>query len=168
MAADDVSGRSRTITWQDPMPVGDAARDMSGLDFLRQIASGQLPPPPISESLDFYLDRVEEGFAVFICTPAEHHYNPISVVHGGLAATLIDSATGCAVHSTLPKGHGYTTINISVDLLRAITTATGRMRCEGRVVHRGSRLAIAEGTLIAEEADKVLARGQTTCMIFPP
>lgn len=168
MPQDETAARSRMVTWQDPVPAAEASRGMSGLDFLRGLAKGEFPHPPISETLDFQLDTVEDGFAVFVCTPSEHHYNPISTVHGGLAATLIDSATGCAVHSTLPEGHGYTTLNISVDLVRAITTATGRMRCEGRVVHRGSRVAIAEGKLIAEDSGKLLARGQTTCMIFAP
>lgn len=168
MPNEDAPARVRTVTWQDPLPIGRAAREMAGLDFLRALASGQIPHPPICETLGFRLDTVEDGFVVFVCTPGEHHYNPISAVHGGLAATLIDSATGCAVHSTLPAGHAYTTLNIAVDLVRPVTTATGRMRCEGRVAHRGGRIGIAEGRLIAEESGKLLARGQTTCLITTP
>lgn len=168
MRDETAQSRSRTVTWEDPIPVGEAAQTMAGIDFIRAMAEDRLPHPPICATLDFHFDTVEEGHVAFICTPGEHHYNPIMVVHGGLAATMIDSATGCAVHTTLPAGIGYTTTNLSVDFLRPTTTATGAIRCEGTVVHRGSRLAIAEGRLIAVESGKLLARGQSSCMIFTP
>jgi uncharacterized protein (TIGR00369 family) len=138
---------------------------MAGLEFLKALIEGKAPAPPITESLGFALSEVSEGVAVFTATPAEYHYNPIAVVHGGLAATLIDSATGCAVHSTLPLGMAYTTVNLAVDFLRPITVATGAIRCEGRVVHRGARIAIAEGK-VTDAAGKVYAQGKSTCMIF--
>src|SRR6185295_4939079 len=99
--------RARTITWDDPLPAAASARGRSGLDYLHAIAAGDVPPPPIAVLLGFELVEVEEGRAVFAVTPQEFHYNPIGVVHGGLAATLLDSAMGCAVHSTLPAGTGY-------------------------------------------------------------
>src|SRR6185295_14670962 len=99
--------RERTITWEDPLPAATSARGLSGLEYMRAIAAGDVPPPPIAVLMGFELVEVEEGRAVFAVTPQEFHYNPIGVVHGGLAATLLDSAMGCAVHSTLPAGTGY-------------------------------------------------------------
>jgi len=103
---------------------------------------------------------------VFAVTPQEFHYNPIGVVHGGLAATLLDSAMGCAVHSTLPAGVGYTTLEFKVNFARAITGDTGRVVCEGNLIHRGRTVATAEGRVIAEDTGKLLAHGTTTCLLF--
>ncbi len=139
---------------------------MSGLDYMRAYLDGEAPKPPIAATLGFELVEVDEGRAVFACTPGEHHFNPIGAVHGGLVSTLIDSATGCAVHTTLPKGTGYSTVNLSVDMLRPVTDATGPLRIEGSVVHRGSRIAIATADVIGEKDGKLYARGQTTCLIF--
>ena len=160
--------RTRTFTWEDPLPTADASGRMAGIDVLQAIIDGALPAAPMAAALGFALSEVADGFAVFTMVPDEHHYNPNATVHGGLAATLIDSATGCAVHTTLPAGTGYTTTSLSVDFLRPINVETGPIGCEGRVVHRGSRLAIAEGQVLRESDDKVLVRGQTSCMIFVP
>jgi uncharacterized protein (TIGR00369 family) len=160
--------RSRLVTWEDPRPSADAARKEAGLDFLRSIVEGRRPRPPIAAALDFDLREVAEGRAVFGCHPTEAHYNPIGMVHGGLPATLLDSATGCAVHTTLPAGTGYATVSLQVELLRPLTSATGPVRCEGRVVHRGSRMAIAEGEVIGERDGKVYARGRSVCLIQEP
>jgi uncharacterized protein (TIGR00369 family) len=111
--------------------------------------------------------EIEEGRAVFACEPAEYHYNPLGVVHGGLAATLLDSAMGCAVHSTLPVGVSYTTIEIKVNYLRALTSETGAVRAEGRVIKVGGRVAIAEGRVV-DEAGNLYAHGTTTCLILRP
>jgi uncharacterized protein (TIGR00369 family) len=165
MADSTPIARTRQVTWHDPMDTAKAGHAMAGLDFLRTMLDGKVPPPPICDTLGFILSEVSEGVAVFTSTPAEYHYNPIAVVHGGLAATLIDSATGCAVHSTLPLGMAYTTVNLGIDFLRPMTTATGPVRCEGRVVHRGSRIAIAEGKVV-DAAGKVYVQGKSTCMIF--
>jgi uncharacterized protein (TIGR00369 family) len=110
--------------------------------------------------------EVEEGRAVFAVEPGERHYNPIGAVHGGLAATLLDTAMGCAVQSTLLAGAGYTTLELKVNFTRPITRETGRVLCEGEIVHRGGRVATAEGRVIAEGTGKLLAHGTTTCMIF--
>ena len=157
--------RTRQVSWHDPMTTAKAGHAMAGLDFLRTMLDGKVPPPPICDTLGFILSEVSEGFAVFTSTPAEYHYNPIAVVHGGLAATLIDSATGCAVHTTLPLGTAYTTVNLGVDFLRPITTTTGPLCCEGRVTHRGSRIALAEAKVM-DAAGKVYVQGKSTCMIF--
>jgi uncharacterized protein (TIGR00369 family) len=139
---------------------------MNGLDFLRAIASGDVPGAPIAELMGFEPVEAEEGRVVFACVPGERHYNPIGSVHGGLAATLLDSAMGCAVHSTLPEGRGYTTLELKVNFTRAIAADTGRVLCEGTIVHRGSRVATAEGRVLAESDGRLLAHGTTTCLLF--
>jgi uncharacterized protein (TIGR00369 family) len=107
-----------------------------------------------------------EGFAVFTAEPAAYHYNPIGVVHGGLAATLLDSAMSCAVHTTLRAGERYTTLELKVNFVRAITADTGPVRAEGRLIHRGGTVATADGRLVAERDGKLLAHGVTTCLIL--
>ena len=141
------------------------ARGMSGLDFLRAIAIGEIPPPPISRLMNFRLMEVDEGRAVFEGEPGEYHYNPIGVVHAGLAMTMLDSALGCAVQSTLPLGAGYTTLETKVNLVRAITGTTGPLRCEGMVVHVGRSTATAEGQ-VTDAAGRLYAHGTSTCLII--
>jgi uncharacterized protein (TIGR00369 family) len=157
--------RERTITWEDPVPTAASGRGLSGLEYMRAIAAGEIPPPPIAVLLGFELVEVDEGRAVFAVTPQEFHYNPIGVVHGGLAATLLDSAMGCAVHSTLPAGTAYTTLEVKVNFARAITRDTGRVISEGTVIHRGRTVATAEGRIVAEATGKLLAHGTTTCLL---
>ena len=138
---------------------------MSGLDFLSAISSGKLPPPPIADLIGFTLDEVAEGRAVFSGTPAFKHYNPLGSVHGGYAATLLDSCMGCAVHTTLKPGQGYTSLEIKVNFVRAVLDTSGRMTAEGRVIHAGKSTATAEGKL-TDAKGKLLAHSTTTCMIF--
>ena len=140
---------------------------LTGLEFLRGFAEGRLPRPPIASTLGMEAAEFDAGRAVFTCEPAEFHYNPIGVVHGGLAATLLDSAMSCAVHTTLAAGERYTTLELKVNFVRAVTAATGRIRAEGKVVHRGGTIATAEGRLVAERDGKLLAHGVTTCLIMP-
>jgi len=157
--------RTRTVTWEDPRPLAKAGHGVSGLEFLQRIVNGELSPPPFAVLLNFDLVEVSEGHATFAVNPAEYHYNPIGVVHGGLAATLLDSAMGCAVHSMLPAGAGYTTLEIKVNFIRAITAETGRVRCEANVVHSGARTATAEGRIV-DEAGRLYSHGTTTCLIL--
>jgi uncharacterized protein (TIGR00369 family) len=164
----NVNQRSRTYSWEDPMALRDAGAGLSGLDYLKAVFENKLPPPPIAATLDFIGAEVEHGRAVFVGEPAEFLYNPIGVVHGGFAMTILDSAMGCAIHSTLAAGEGYTSLETSVNFVRPITLETGRMRCEGKVLHRGGRVATAEGRLIAESTGKLLAHGTTTCLVFRP
>jgi uncharacterized protein (TIGR00369 family) len=159
--------RSRTITWQDPTAAALEGQHRSGLDYLHAIQSGELPPPPIAQLMGFDLLEVDEGHAVFGVTPAEYHYNPIGVVHGGLAATLLDSAMGCAVHSTLPEGTGYTTLELKVNYLRPLTAETGPVRCEADIIHVGGRVATA-GARLVDAQDRLYAHATTTCMVFRP
>jgi uncharacterized protein (TIGR00369 family) len=162
----DVNARVRTVQWDDPALTAQDLGKVSGIEFLRRIASGERPQPPIARLLGFRLVKVEKGFAMFEIEPAEFHYNPIGVVHGGVAGTLLDSALGCAVQSTLPAGMAYTTLEYKVNLVRAITAKTGKLRAEARVVHAGSRIGTAEGRLVDLD-DKVYAHGTTTCLIVP-
>lgn len=157
--------RERLVTWQDPRVSAAAVRETGGLEFLQRIVRGELPPPPMAALLGMSLETVEEGRAVFTVEPAEYHYNPIGVVHGGLACTILDSAMACAVQTTLPVGVGYTTLELKVNLVRAITHATGKLWGEGKVVHAGSRVGTAEGRLL-DAAGKLYAHGVTTCMIL--
>ena len=138
---------------------------MTGLEYIRAILEGRLPPPPMAVTLGFALAEAEDGRAVFRSEAAEFLYNPIGVVHGGFAMTLLDSAMGVAIHTTLARGVGYTTLETKVNFVRPILADTGRVRCEATVVHRGRRVATAEGRLIAERTGKLLAHGTTTCLI---
>ncbi len=141
-------------------------KHLSGLDFLTAIATGEFPQPPIGKLMDFRLAKVEAGSVVFEGSPGPKHYNPIGSVHGGYAATVLDSVMGCSVHSTLPAGTGYTTLELKVNFVRAITRETGKIRAEGKVIHRGSRIATSEGRLLGADG-KLYAHGTTTCLVFP-
>ena len=157
--------RTLTVEWRDPAALAEAGRGMSGIEFLRAIRDHRLPAPPIAALLGFDLLEVEPGHAVFEVTPGERHYNPIGVVHGGLAMTLLDSAMGCCVQTRMPAGSTYTTLEAKTNLVRAITDKTGRLRAIGKVVHLGKRIATAEGRL-EDDAGKLYAHATTTCMVL--
>ncbi|QJS99806.1 PaaI family thioesterase [Streptomyces asoensis] len=159
-------GRTRTYQWEDPAILADAAGRMGGLDFLRELQAGRLPAPPVSYALDFTLDEVAPGRAVFSLTPGEEHYNPIGSVHGGIFATLLDSAAGCAVQSTLPQGMAYTSLDLTVKFLRRITADTGTVRAVGTVVSGGRRTALAQAQLF-DATDRLLAHATSSCLLFP-
>ncbi|HYH79219.1 MAG TPA: PaaI family thioesterase [Longimicrobium sp.] len=167
MTTTDAALRERTFTWDDPLRGARAARTMAGIDYLHAMMRGEFPPPPIAHTLGFTLESVEEGRAVFGVEPAEFHYNPIGMVHGGVAATLMDSAMGCAVHSRLPAGVGYTTLEMKINLLRAITMDTGPVRCEGTVIHLGRTTALADARM-TDAAGRLLAHATSTCMLLRP
>jgi len=143
----------------------EVAASISGLELLQGMIAGRFPGPPIMQLIGFRLSEVEKGRAVFTGTPAFEHYNPLGTVHGGYAATLLDSCMGCSVHTTLPKGVGYTTLEFKVSLVRAITADTGPVRAEGKILTSGRRVATAEGRLI-DAADRLLAHATTTCLVF--
>lgn len=161
----EIAERKRTVTWQDPLPGAEAAGELGGIEYLRAIARGELPAAPIADLMGFALSEIQEGRVVFECTPAEYHYNPIGNVHGGLACTLFDSAMGCAVHTMLPAGVAYTTVELKVNFLRPIDVRTGLLLCEGKTIHVGGRIATAEARLL-DEAGKLYGHATTTCMIF--
>jgi uncharacterized protein (TIGR00369 family) len=141
-------------------------KSYDGLSFLQAIIAGRVPNPPISELLGFHLTEVENGRAVFEGVPEFRHYNPIGTVHAGFTATLLDSALGCAIFSTVSKGDTWTTLELKLNLVRPITKDTGDIRAEGRIVHRGRTVATSEGDL-KDRAGKLYAHATTTCMIFP-
>jgi uncharacterized protein (TIGR00369 family) len=138
---------------------------MTGLEAMHAIKAGDAPAAPIGELLGFDLVEVGEGHASFELAPAERHYNPLGTVHGGIHATLLDSAMGCAVHTTLAEGEAYTTLELKVNFVRAITEATGRVLATGSVIHRGGRVATAEARLVDEDG-RLLAHGTSTCLIM--
>jgi len=138
---------------------------LSGLEVFEAMFAGRLPRPPIGDTLDFMPVRIEHGLAVFQGRPQTKHYNPMGSVHGGWFATLLDSAVGCAVHSTLPTGKGYTTLELKLNIVRALTDAVPLVRAEGRVIHAGRQVATAEGRLVGAD-DKLYAHATTTCLIF--
>jgi uncharacterized protein (TIGR00369 family) len=158
--------RSRTLVWQDPVATAAAGATMNGLDYMRAIVAGEMPPPPIAVTMRLRPIELAEGRVVFEGEPGEEHYNPIGVVHGGYAATLLDSALGCAVHTTLPAGVGYTSLGLEAKFVRPITRDTGRVLCAADVVYRGRRQATAEARLTAAQSGKLLAHGQATLMIL--
>ena len=159
--------RTRTVTWADPFLVPLASVGKTGLQVLQEVFEGRLPPPPITETMGFRGVSVSEGKAVFEGEPAEYLYNPIGVVHGAFAMGLLDSAMGCAVHSTLGVGDRYTSLEVKTNFVRPMTVDTGTVRCEGVVIHRGGTIATAEGRLTAVATGKLLAHGTTTCLIIP-
>jgi uncharacterized protein (TIGR00369 family) len=157
--------RTLTVEWSDPAALAAAGRSMAGIDFLRAMRDGHLPAPPIAKLLGFTIATVEPGRVVFEVTPGEQHYNPIGVVHGGLAMTILDSAMGCCVQSRMPAGGGYTTLEAKTNLVRAITDKTGKLRAIGTLIHLGKRVATAEGRL-EDGTGKLYAHATTTCIVL--
>ncbi len=138
----------------------------TGLEFLTEMVAGRLPQPPICATLGFHLAAASDGYAMFEGLPEFRHYNPIGTVHGGFAATLLDSALGCAIFSTLGKGEAWTTLELKLNLVRPLSKDTGPVQAEGRIIHRGRTVATSEGS-VKDRAGKLYAHATTTCMIFP-
>ena len=157
---------SRTFTWASPGQA-DPRRVMAldGIGQLRAMAAGELPPPPIMATLGFTDFRPEPGRVVVAVPVAEFHYNPLGGVHGGVISTLLDTAAGCAVHSTLAVGEGYTSLDLTVKFLRPVTVDSGLLTCEGTVIQRGRRTALAQAQLTDEEG-RLVAHATSSCMIF--
>ncbi|UBV44375.1 PaaI family thioesterase (plasmid) [Deinococcus taeanensis] len=162
--------RQRTYTWSDPLIGAEAARQLSGLEYLRGMVRGAYPGPPIADSLDFALAReedIEDGRVTFRMTPREFHYNPIGSVHGGVFATLLDSALGCAIHTRLPAGVGYTTLELKVNYVRPLLAGMGEVRAVGEVLSVSRQVATAQARLL-DANDKLYAHATTTCLILRP
>lgn len=164
-AADPDGSRSRTLVWQDPVATAAVGATMTGMEYMTAVVTGKVPPPPIAVTMRLRPVELEEGRVVFEGEPGEEHYNPIGVVHGGYASTLLDTVLGCAVHSTLAVGEGYTTQTLEIKLVRAITRETGRVVATGDVLYRGRKQATAEARITDGEG-KLLATGTSTCMIL--
>lgn len=144
----------------------DFQRTHDGVDILKAIIAGKAPNPPIAKTLNFHLVEAREGFVAFEGEPTDAIYNPVGTVHGGFAATLLDSALACAIWSTVKAGDGSTTVELKLNMVRPIVKELGVLRAEGRIIHRGRSLATAEGDL-KDRAGKLYAHATTTCMIFP-
>jgi uncharacterized protein (TIGR00369 family) len=159
--------RTRTYSWSDPLATAAGVGKVSGTEMLQSMERGELPPPPIMHTLGMdSFEIVSEGRCVFTMRAQEFHYNPIGSVHGGVIATLLDSAAGCAVHSTLPAGWGYTSLDLTTKYLRPATVDSGLMRCEGAVISRGRTTALAEARLF-DERSRLLAYASSSCLLFP-
>jgi uncharacterized protein (TIGR00369 family) len=160
--------RSRTVSWEDQAPVVAAGASMTGLEVMRAIMSGELPAPPVAVLLGFGIDRVDEGNVVFSMDPLEAHQNPLGTVHGGIITTLLDSAMGCAVHTTLPAGGMYTTLELKVNFLRPSFAGGARLLAEGTVINRGATAVLAQATITDADTAKKIAHATSTCLILPP
>jgi uncharacterized protein (TIGR00369 family) len=158
--------RSRTVTWHDPRITAAGALELSGLETLQAIRDGLLPPAPIGMLMQFDIRALEEGRVEFGCTLDESVYNPIGVVHGGLVCTLLDTVAGCAVHTTLPAGMAYTSIEIKVNYLRAVHATSGPLTAIGRVVKPGRRVAFGEGEILDAQGRSV-ATASSSLLVFP-
>jgi uncharacterized protein (TIGR00369 family) len=143
----------------------DQVNGRTGLEMLEAIFAGELPRPPVGDTLDFVPIHVERGLAVFQGRPQSKHYNPLGTVHGGWFAALLDSAVGCAVHSTLPAGKGYTTLELKVNFVRPLTAAVPLVRAEGKLIHDGRQVATAEGRVVGPDG-RLYAHATTTCLVF--
>jgi uncharacterized protein (TIGR00369 family) len=160
-----VTDRTRTYSWDDPFALADRMAGHSGLELIRLIAAGEVPPPPIAETLGLRISDVERGRVVFECEPAEYHYNPIGVVHAGLAMTLMDSAMGCAFVTNLDEPVAWTTLEFKSNFTRAITVDTGLVRCTGTIVHPGRTVATTEAR-VEDAAGKLYAHGTSTILVL--
>ncbi|WP_433495710.1 PaaI family thioesterase [Micromonospora sp. CA-248089] len=158
--------RTRTFTWSDPAAGAAHLGRRSGLELMRAMIAGELAAPPIMHLVDMSRMEAEEGRVAVELLPQEFHYNPLGTVHGGVLSTLLDTAAACAVHTTLPAGVGYTSLDLNVKFLRPVTVDTGLLRCEGTVLQRGRRTALAEARL-TDPANRLVAHATSTCLIFP-
>jgi uncharacterized protein (TIGR00369 family) len=145
----------------------ESAAAMSGLEFLEKLRDGALPAPPFAEVTDIWIMEVERGRVVFEAKPSPRFLNPMGSVHGGWISTVLDSAMGCAVHSIMQPGQAYTTVDMSVSFVRPVSAGTGLIRCEGKLIHAGNRIATAEGRLW-DASHTLIAHGSETCLVMNP
>ncbi len=162
----DPEERSRVVTWEDPLIGAELAKTMSGLEYMRAMLDGSIPPPPIVNLMNMRPVEVETGRVVFSCEPNESHYNPIGTVHGGLVCTLLDSVAGCAAQTTLPKGQAYTSLEIKVSYLRPVTADTGTLTAVGVVTKPGRRAAFVDAT-VTDAHGRLVATASSTLLVFP-
>jgi uncharacterized protein (TIGR00369 family) len=157
--------RVRTFSWADPAVHATQVGRRSGLEHLRAMVAGELPPPPIMQLIGIEGFEVSEGAVTVTLVPQEFHYNPLGSVHGGVIATLLDTAAGCSVHTTLPAGVGYTSLDLTTKFLRPVTIQSGELRCVGSVLSRGRRTALAQAQLF-DERGALVAHATSSCMLF--
>ncbi|MDQ1583381.1 MAG: hypothetical protein QOF36_1435 [Microbacteriaceae bacterium] len=160
------ANRSRTVTWEDPLAGFALMSSMTGLEHVRGMIEGTVPPPPMANILNMRIIDADVGSATFVCDPDESHYNPIGTVHGGLVCTMLDSAVGCATETTLPRGQRYTSVEIKVNYLRPVRSDSGQLTCVGTVTKSGSRVAFTEG-VVTDRDGRLMATASSTLLIFP-
>lgn len=164
-ASGAASARTKTLEWEDPLELARAGRALAGIDFLRAMAAGELAAPPICVTMNMTLAQVEAGRVAFECVPDQSHYNPIGVVHGGLVCTLLDTVLGCAAHSTLEAGVGYTSIDISVDYLRPVTIDSAPLTAVGTVTKPGRRVIFATGE-VRDVSGALVATARSSLLVL--
>lgn len=157
--------QSRTVSWHDPLRSAAAGLAMDGIDYLHAMVEGTIPPPPIAQLMQMDFTEAEPGRVVFTCRPDESAYNPIGAVHGGLVCTLLDSVAGCALHSVLKAGKGYTSVEIKINYLKAVRASSGLLTAVGTVVKAGSRVGFTEG-VVTDESGAVVATATSTLLVF--
>ncbi|NAW50328.1 hotdog fold thioesterase [Elizabethkingia argentiflava] len=157
----------RTYTWNNPIETAQKAKSMSGFDFLKATENGEIPPSPLVSTLGFdeYKIDVKKGEVIFYFSPQEYHYNPIGTVHGGVITAVLDAAMGCTVHSLLPLGFAYTTLELKVNFMKAVTQECGKMRAKGSIIHSGKTTALVEAD-VQDENGKIYAHAVSTCLIM--
>ena len=156
--------RTRTYTWSDQSSMHQMARSTSGADLLAMMARGEIPYPPVADTVGLRTFEIDDtGTVVVTLEPREFHYNPLGIVHGGIIAMLLDTVAGCAVHATLPAGVGYASLDLTTKFLRPVSIRTGIVRAEGRVTNAGARISLAEARL-TDEGGRLLATAISTCM----
>lgn len=157
--------RKRIYEWSDPLESAAKAKTMSGMEYLQAMNNGDIPLPPLLHTLGFTKPDIEQGEVIFSFEPQEYHYNPIGSVHGGVITSVLDSAMGCTLHSILPAGSGYTTLELKVNFLKAVSHKNKKMIAKGKIIHSGKSTALVEADLRDEEG-KIYAHSISTCMIF--
>ncbi|WP_343606099.1 PaaI family thioesterase [Fluviicola sp.] len=157
--------RERTYSWGNPLEGVELSRELSGLEYLQGMMRGEIPASPLIHTLDFEIGEIEEGKVSFVFEPHEFHYNPNGSVHGGVITSILDSAMGCTLHSLLPKGVVYTTLELKVNFLKMVHSKTGKLTAVGKVIHLGGRTALVEASL-TDESGRTYAHAVSTCMIL--
>ena len=157
--------RERTFSWDNPLDGAKQAMQMSGLEYLQAMSDGKIPFPPLLHTLDFKPTHLEKGKVIFSFKPQEFHYNPIGSVHGGVISAILDSAMGCTLHSVLEAGQSYTTLELKVNFLKAVTTKIDTLHAVGKIIHAGGRTALVEAQLI-DNHNTVYAHSVSTCLIM--
>jgi len=157
--------RKRSHEWSDPEELVKQASTMTGIDFLEGIVKGEIPPPPIAKTLEFYPLHIEKGSVEFEFEPQEFHYNPLGTVHGGVISTLLDTVMGCSLQSVLAAGVAYTTLELKVNFLKAVTVKSGMLKSKGKIIHLGRTTALLEADL-RDDAGNIYAHAVSTCMLF--
>jgi len=166
MRSSEAAEHRVTIAWSDPLPALEAAKALSGIEYIKAMATGKFAMSPMAQLVSLRIEDVEHNKVLLVATPAGFHYNSVGTVHGGFAATVVDFATGFATATLCRVGYGWTTIELKVNFVRPITSSTGAVSCSGEIVHAGSKIVTSQARLVDKDA-KLLAHGTATCLLLP-